>query len=72
MGASSHHGFPYPDAGDPAKPRINITDLAQAVDAGVPLITYGTTSTPVDPSPREGDIYLQFVPGALAADIAVE
>lgn len=62
MGATGHHGFPYPDGTDVMKPRLDITALAADVDAKVPKITYGTDVTPTDPSPREGDVYLQYVP----------
>jgi len=62
MGTTSHHGFPFPDGADPAKPRLDITGLAEDLDVKTPKITYGTAVTPSDPSPREGDVYFQYIP----------
>lgn len=62
MGQTAHHGFPFPDGTDAMKPRIDIAALAGDVDSKTPKITYGTDATPTDPSPREGDVYLQHIP----------
>jgi hypothetical protein len=62
MGTTAHHGFPFPDGADPAKPRIYIQGLAEDVDDKTPKITYGTATEPTDPAPREGDLYFQYIP----------
>jgi hypothetical protein len=60
MGATSHRGFPYPEASDPMKPRVDIKTLADDLDAKSPKITYGTGAAPTT-NVRDGDIHLQYV-----------
>jgi hypothetical protein len=42
------------------KPRVDITELAQDLDAKLPKITYSTGAAPTT-NVRDGDIHLQYV-----------
>lgn len=61
MGTTSAHALPYPDPADPlTEIRTDIRDLAEAADAKIPKILYGTGDPPLS-GMREGDVYLKYV-----------